>query len=88
MALDRFAGGIAAELRGLAAETENLAATLCADPEVAMRCLSLLQKFDYLAQCQVELADLLLRLSAGAEGPAAVRAVRLSGMAERLAQAA
>ncbi len=88
MALDRFAGGIAAELRGLAAETENLAATLCSDPDVAARCLGLLQKFDYLAQSQVELADLLVRLSAGNDRDTSIRCIRLSALAERLAQAA
>jgi hypothetical protein len=88
MALDRFAGAIAAELRGLAAETENLAAILCSDPELAAHCLGLLQKFDYLAQSQAELADLLLRLGGGADGDDAVRGVRLSALADRLKQAA
>ncbi len=88
MSLDRLADGIAAELRDLAAATEGLAAALCADPDVAARCLGLLQQFDLIAQSQSELANLLLRLSAGTESGAALQAVRLAGMAERLAQAA
>ncbi|WP_426265875.1 hypothetical protein [Sphingomonas sp. LHG3443-2] len=88
MALDRLAHGIAAELRDLAAATEGLAAALCADPDIAGRCLGLLQQFDLIAQSQCELADLLLRLNAGTERDEALQAMRLAGMAERLAQAA
>lgn len=88
MALDLFVASIAAELHGLAATTETLAATLCADEEVAVRCLALLQQFDLLAQSQAELANLLLRLRDGADRDTALAAIRLSGMADRLKRAA
>lgn len=87
MALEALAPRIAAELRAMAAATEALAATICADEEVALRCLSLLQQFDLLAQSQAELAELLLRLGAGSDGEAALKAVRLAGLAERLGAA-
>ena len=85
MPLQRFAPRIAAELRHMAAATEALAAELCADEEVALKCLELLQQFDQLAQGQAELADLLLRLGSGTDDESALRAVRLAGLAERLA---
>lgn len=77
---------IAAELRALAAATEELAATLCSDEHLAARCVPLLQQFDLLAQTQAELADLLVRL--GGDEREALGAVRLSALAERLAKAA
>lgn len=86
MAFDTFAPRIAAELRAMAIATEALAATLCADEEVALRCLGLLQQFDLLAQSQSELADLLLRLGDGHDAEAALKAVRLACLAERLAR--
>jgi hypothetical protein len=85
MALDILAPRIAAELRSMALATEALAATLCADEEMALKCLGLLQQFDHLAQSQAELAELLLRLGTGSDGETALKAVRLACLAERLA---
>lgn len=88
MALDQLAPRIAAELRTMAAATETLAADLCSDEEMAIKCLALLQRFDLLAQQQAELADLLHRLADGLDGEAALRQVRLAGLADRLTRAA
>lgn len=86
MTLAALAPAIAAELRALAAATEELAATLCSDEQLAARCLPLLQQFDLLAQTQAELADLLVRL--GGDASEALGAVRLAALAERLGKAA
>jgi len=80
--------GIAAELRAMSESTEALAAAFCADPELAVRCLPLLQRFDLLAQQQAELAALLVRLGEGAMPGQAVAGVRLAALAERLGKAA
>ena len=79
---------IASELRAMAAATEDLAAALCEDEQVAMRCLPLLQRFDLLAQQQAELAALIVRLAQGGCAREALDGVRLSALADRLGRAA
>ena len=88
MTLAALAPAIAAELRAMASATEALAAAICADEQVALKCLPLLQQFDLLAQTQAELAELLLRLGTGPDGAGALQAVRLAALAERLSRAA
>lgn len=83
-----LAAEIAAELAAMAGKTEQLAAALCEDEQVALRCLPLLQQFDLLSQQQAELARLIRELGEGQEAEQALRAVRLAALAHRLGRAA
>ena len=88
MAPDLIIDRIAHELRAMASATEELAAALCEDEQVAMRCLPLLQRFDLLAQQQAELAALIVRLAQGGCAQQALDGVRLAALAARLGRAA
>jgi hypothetical protein len=65
--------GIAAQLSGLAEESEQFGLVLCSDAAVAGRYLVQLQQIDKLAQSLREMADVL----AAADPHAAVAGIRL-----------
>jgi len=88
MAFSTIAASIAAELQAMARTTESLGETLCSDPDVAQRCLPLLQQFDLLAQQQAELARLIAQLGQGSDAQQALGSMRLEALADRLGRAA
>jgi len=75
---------IAAELRQLRRDLEQLAETLVCDPHFAANYLDQLQAFDLLGQFAEESAGVLQRLADGADVAAAVAGVRVGVVQARL----
>ena len=75
---------IAAEIRDVRTQVEQLADVLVADPQFAERFLDQLQAFDLIVQHIEESACLLDRLSRGTNTYAALQSVRLEGLRARL----
>jgi hypothetical protein len=79
---DQLSLSLAAELHGARAELESLSETLCADPYVVLEHAAALQTLDRVGQLQAAIASLLV----AADRPAAVAALGLDRLRERLMQ--
>ena len=77
-------GALADELREVRAGLDAMAAALIGDELVALKHLGDLQNFDLFTQRIAETADLLERIAAGSCSEAAVAAVRLEQLQQRL----